>query len=735
MKNKFLLFVCLLLCFTMVFCLTGCGAENAQITWYDFGAKYSSIASGTVAQNDRFSLIWNKENASVSIYDKENDVTYSNIPENAESHTTQPNIFSAVALNYIESETLNTNSANSYTSAVKKKAVCAEKIENGIRVTYYFENVAISVPVNYILRDDSVKVSVLPSEIGEDEQLCYKITLMPFFCSVDNKSDEKDNYLFVPSGSGALVYPKTTTQGISGLITEQVYGEDLLLSDTSTATSKENVYLPVYGAKNGNSAVCAIIESAEETAEITSNIGSETYGYSAVYASFYIRGTQISSAKYMGNKTTKKVLFCEGKTQDEISIGFYPLSNEKANYNGMATTYRNYLIKNKGLESQKNETLLNVEMIGGVQTQKFIFGVPYKSLSVLTDFNSVNAMATELESINPAGLNIKLNGFGQSGLDIGKIGGGIKYNNKFGSVKSLSKINDNINLYFDFDILRFAQSGVGVNTFNDVARTAIGGKSAKRYTTIALSETDWSSSIYRLVSRNKIEQLGAKAINKVKNWNIDGISFDTLTSSSYSDYSSADFYAKQGFDTQAQNVLSSAKKENLKTAVSGANAYSVINVNHIYNAPIRSSNYQVFDESIPFYQLVFKGYISMSVKPLNFTENYNKTFLKAVETGSGLGYILINEYDNELISAKQNVFYAAVYKDNKEKIASDISRYQNLFNSIKNETIKSHNILDNGFYETVFANGVSVYVNYTESDKQLDGLTVKAGNFAVKDGE
>lgn len=734
MKIRLLRFACLLICFSITLSLAGCGVENAQITWYDFGAKYSSISSGTVAQNKRFSLIWNEDTASVAIYDKENDITYSNIPTDAQDNTTHPAILSAVSLSYIESGTLNSNTANSYTSAVKKNAVSAERIDNGIRVTYYFEDVAISVPVNYILREDSVKVSVDPSEIGEDEQLCYKITLMPFFCSVYNKADKQDNYLFVPSGSGALVYPKETTQGISELITEQVYGDDLLMSDAS-ATKKENVYLPVYGSKNGNNAICAIIESAEETAEITSNVGSEKYGYSAVYASFYIRGTQISTSTFMGNLNTKKVLFCEGKTQDEISIGFYPLSKDDANYCGMAKTYRNYLIKNKGLDEKKEDSLLNVEMIGGVQTQKFIFGVPYQSLSILTDFDSVKNISSELEKISDSGLNVKLRGFGQSGLDIEKIGGNLSYSNKFGSVKSLSNIDSKVKLYFDFDILRFAKSGKGISSFNDAALTAIGGKSAKRYTTIALSETDWTSSIYRLVSRDKLEELGNKAIDKVVKWGVGGISFGTLTSSSYSDYSSADYYAKQGFDTQSEKILSSAKEKSLKTAVSGANAYSAINADHIYDAPICSSNYQVFDESVPFYQLVFKGYTSMSVKPLNFTENYNNTFLKAVETGSGLGYILINEYDTALISARQNVFYAAVYKDNKANITNDAERYQVLFNSVKNVNIKSHRILEDGFYETVFANDVTVYVNYNETDKQVDGLTVKAGDFTVKDGE
>lgn len=732
MKTKLLRFVCLLMCLIIALSLAGCGVENAQITWYDFGAEYSAIDSCTVAQNANYSLIWDKDTYTVTLYDKKNDVSYSNVPQDAADNTTQPNVYAAVAVSYIEGDTLNTSTANSHTSAVKKNAISAEKVENGIKVTYYLENVAISVPVTYTLREDSVRVSVDPAEIGEDEQLCYKVTLMPFLCSVNNNSASGDNYLFVPSGSGALIYPKTTSTGITQTVSEQIYGDDLLMTSGAQPTSKESVHLPVYGAKNGNSAVCAIVESADTTAEITTNVGSAIYGYSAVYSSFYIRGSQVSTATYMGGMGLKKTLFCAGKTEEEIAVGFYPLYGEDASYSGMAKTYQNYLIDKKGLTADKNDTLLNAEIIGGVNTKKFAFGVPYSSLSVLSDFEDVVKIAEELGEISSDNINIKLRGFGQSGLDIGKIGGAFKYNSKFGSVKKLADIADSTSLYFDFDILRFEEAGNGANKFNGVARTAVGEKANKRYSTIALSENDWTSSLYSLVRRDKLEDLGAKAVKKADKWNIGGISFDTLTSSSYSDYSSAEYYAKQNFDTQTQDILAAAKESDLKIAASGTNAYAAIVSDHIYNTPTRSSGYQVYDVDVPFYQMVFKGYSSMSVKSLNLSENYNKTFLKAVETGTGLSYSLIDEYNPDLISAGQNIFYSTVYEDNSENIAADVEKYEKLFESVKNVPIESHRILGQDLYETVFENGVTVYVNYGDADMNADGTVVPAGGFSVK---
>ena len=48
-----------------------------------------------------------------------------------------------------------------------------------------------------------------------------------------------------------------------------------------------------------------------------------------------------------------------------------------------------------------------------------------------------------------------------------------------------------------------------------------------------------------------------------------------------------------------------------------------------------------------------------------------------------------------------------------------------------NSEIASHTILENGLRETVYANGVKVYVNYLDKDLETDFGTVKAESFLV----
>lgn len=729
MKNLSKLF-CLILCVTILLSLIGCSNQGNGISlWYDFNAVYKSVSDGKVADNSKYSLIWDSQNGCVALYDKIHDTYYSNVPNNAKENTTQPIVYSPIVVRYIESDTLNTSNVSAYAHSIKSKDFSAEKISNGIKVTYYFKKIGVSVPVNYILREDSLQVMIDPAEIAEDVNYCYSIDLMPFSCSVLNTDTANDSYLFVPSGSGALIYPKILGESITSIISNEVYGRDDVTQDDSS-TETENIYLPVYGAKNGNNAVCAIIESASESSTITTNVGSSTYAYSSVYSSFYIRGSEVYTTTLMGELASKKTLFCKEKTTEKISVGFYPLQDEDASYVGMAKVYQNYLLKNKNLKKGNQDTQLNLNYIGGVMSKSFFAGIPYDKLTVLTEFTDVKDSLKEITDSYNGQINIKLSGFGATGCDINEIGGAFKYNKDFGDIKVLSEFVDSgkVNTFFNFDILHFSESGSGVSTFNDVALSAVGRKNPKRHYTVALHETDWLDSNFWVVSREKLNSLANKAIDKSVKWKLNGLSLDTLTYRTYSDYSSKEFYAKAGFDNQVSNIVKNANKEGLKFASTGGNSFAAVLSDHVFNAPTKSSMYNIFDVDVPFYQLVLKGYVSLSVYPINLSADADTAFLKAVETGTGLGYTLISSHDTDVFNTKQNIFYASVYDDTKQMIFEQMDSYEVLFNKIANVSIKDFEIKDS-LHITTFENGIKVYTNFSSESLETEFGKVEAKNF------
>ena len=131
---------------------------------------------------------------------------------------------------------------------------------------------------------------------------------------------------------------------------------------------------------------------------------------------------------------------------------------------------------------------------------------------------------------------------------------------------------------------------------------------------------------------------------------------------------------------------------------------------------------------MPFYQMVFKGSVPLTVQSLNLAANAKEMLLKAVESGSGLGYTVIGNWDSSIINASAPYFYNSVFADIKDDIIDSSKALADYYSKVSGKKITSHTILDNGLRNTVFENGVSVYVNYTDKT-----ITSPAGEVAPYD--
>lgn len=102
------------------------------------------------------------------------------------------------------------------------------------------------IPVDYILREDSLLATINPADIEESENQVTSVALAPFFCAAENDAD--NSWMLIPSGSGTLIYPKTLSQQGTNY-SAQVYGEDASIEKWDMPSSEKSVRLPVYGAK------------------------------------------------------------------------------------------------------------------------------------------------------------------------------------------------------------------------------------------------------------------------------------------------------------------------------------------------------------------------------------------------------------------------------------------------------------------------------------------------------
>ena len=740
--RKRVLVVVLVLCF--VFSLTGCGEMKTYPSFSKI--KVQKLESGVVDENERFELSWDQVNKRVILTDKENGVRWSSTPEEELDNNpiesgvkTHPQVDSPIYVTYFDNFKYVEKTAYAYTSAVKNGEVSAEKQENKISVTYVFESEKLSVTVDYMLRDDSLLVSVDTSRITEGgDNIVTEVAVAPFFCSVQNNAP--DSYLFVPSGSGVLINSDIKlTQALA--TSERVYGNDYAIDAEGDFVTYESVKLPVYGAIKGDKGVCAIIEEGAEAASIRTIANQEKMGYASVYTSFLTRGYDlVSTPKGFSNSATKNKLYSEPITNQIYSVAFYPFYGDNVSYVDMADIYREYLKENYDFTESVvtvSENAVNLTIIGGTECRNLFMGVPYNDFFATTTIDEAKNIIEQIRSV-AGDVNVSLEGFTASGVDIGKPAGGIKINSKLGSYKELRELQDaftetDTSLFLNYDLVRFKNRGSDVSTLFNAAVTTNGKQVLLTVKSLETRLADDNLDTYKLVSRNSLDSLSAKVLKCVAKNDIKGIGFETLSNMLYSDYANEDYYVALGMSEQVIEILEKYREQNVLVMGNSANAYAAVKSDYISKVPSTSSDYESFDVDVPFYQIVFKGYIPMSGSAVNLSSNKQVTLLKSLESGVGLSYTLINDYDVKLVNSFERDFYGM----NKDMVMEEIETVVNdgivgVLNEVAGARIKDHVVVNEFVRKTVFDNGIEIWVNYGDDTYSEGNVTVDANDYHVE---
>lgn len=727
-----------LLCLLLAAVLTGCsGGESTRSPLaFDAAAAAAVPEDGeVVAENGDYRLLWDASNSSVRLQDTATGAVWGTSPKRSEDEQfddlgmpikRSPQVESALFVEYIDGETRSLDTVISYTGAVNNGRIRCTRLENGLRVEYYFDSNAFMIPVEYTLRESGVLATIRPEEIQEEDDQIIRISLAPFWCNTANSSE--DGYLFVPSGSGALIYAKELSRQGS-LFSEDVYGRDPAAETWNSPTTTKEIKLPVYGAVDAAAGTCAIIESGAEHAVIQARIGASALKYSAVYATFQLRGSTDNIASLFASTKVQNVVYADAMIGDILSIGFYPLQGDEAGYAGMSRLYRHYLETNAGLPETCEDSALHVEFLGGAMVPKSFLGLPYESLYAATTIAQATDMIEQLRELADVPMTVSLKGFGTTGLDPGKPAGGYTINRSLGTLEDLRSLlafctDSGVQTYMDFELVHFSSGGSGFSTFFDAAYSA-SRKIAYQYKFDIAVRGRLEAGRYLLLSRSQVDNSVTRLLEKTEGWGLVGIGIGSLANTAYSDYGDTEsslYYAKGNMGTDVREALLKLKAAGRSVLASDANDYAAVHASQLLNVPGSSSSNLLFDEDVPFYSMVFKGHVPLAGESVNLAEDPQRTILQAVESGSGLHYTVIHQYESVLLDAAYPVFYGSVFSDISEQIAEQTQALREYYERTANAEILNHRILKNGLRMTTFSNGVTVYVNYGDQ-----ALTSPAG--------
>lgn len=708
--------LCILICISL---FVGCG-KNASVNYsYNGKAEIKSLDSQVLAENGKLKLTWNSESKGISLENKETGKVWSNFSPAEET--------SSLDLYVQDMQIFQTEFVSSI-DAIKENKVSAQKIDNGIRLTYYFDKFKISIPVDYTLREDSMLLSIDGSKIAEEGSKYRLLTVTPSPNMTSILKDAENSYLFTTEGIGAVIDINEDADGqrksSSGNTNVSA------LSTTSNTNDLEQSGFRAYGLKNDNEAIFCIAEDTAGAVSVRFSAGDKKSDYSSIYSEI----TMVDSDYTKGKAATAgDVRLLSDRLQSVVSIGYYPLSGDDANYNGMAKCYRKYLVDNGFISEEERDfsSPYAVTTLGGVMSTSSILGIPKSTLKVATDFKETKNLIERIVEETGEIPVVRLKGYGEMGLNTGKIAGGYDFPSAFGSDKdrlALEKYckDEGISLYTNFDLVRYSNSGNGFSYTNDAAKTAT--LHIAEFSGVNVPLRDYNSKLkYRLLSRSKIGKAVDKLIKMADKKNISGICLEYFGAKSYSDYTDIKYAVTGLMDTDTKAQIEKLKKSGKAISGSASTYYAAGLMNTVFEAPLEENGKYQFAKEIPFYQLVYSGTIPLYSAPINTASNPNEKIMLAASTGTGLGFSVAENFENEYMETNAYKLYSCDYDYCMSLIKKSFEQYKDIYNAIKGSKIDSYDYIDENVTKTVFENGVAVYANH--SSKTVNSPVGELGGY------
>ena len=654
-------------------------------------------------------------------------IWFSNPPDRNDdpySGSDRPKTFSQLVLQYIEKTTLANGFVASYSAEIEDNITVTKK-ENGIRILYKFYDLKIAVPLQITLTKSGIKASVDFSKIREDgDKVLLKIGILPYFAAAGAKDT---GYVVVPDGCGALIEFNSGRQNLASY-NEPVYGRDTtLIGDTKTKI-QENSSLPLFGMKNGEQGFAAIITKGDAAASVIASISKKSSGYNNIYSEFTVRST--GTVEISGRKMS---VYEEGEIRlKTCEVEYRLLNGEKADYNGIAKEYSEYLLK-AGVEAQTKENVsMLMEAYGAVRINRSVMGIPTKVTMPLTTFKQAAEMAEKLKQSGIENLSLLYSDYDKASIR-GELPSKIKADSKLGGKSGLKKLKSKL------DELGFSMvSVINLNTYqngalkNRIAARSLGGLPGITYDfDLSTNEADEKASPYYHLSPSLFSGIASKLAKKYDTKLYGNLGLDDVAETLYSDFS------KKSFSSRQQTV--SAFSEGLKTLseksklyIRGGSAWALKYTDYIYDMPSDTSKSEIESMPIPLYQLAVSGIVPYSIEPVNRFTDADMGVLKCAEYGADLKYDFTA--DSAGIIGESNLGYLnGVWFEQWEKHAETSYKRLAEFSDILSGKMLKHEKVAEDVFVTTYEGG-KMAVNYSEKDCKIGNTVVKAKDFALIEG-
>lgn len=684
------------------------------------------------AENDSYIMLVDDKSGNIGIKNKSTDYTWWSAPLGAsQDELATPLLISELKssniLRYgIPEKSTNNNVLRSAVDSV----ITVTDIENGIRVNYRYDSAGFEFPVEYTLEEDHLKASLKISEIEEYDpaNIATEITLLGSFGAA---SEEEEGYFVIPDGCGALVRFNNGRTMDNNAYSRKVYGDDITAVPTVRGAVAEQIYLPVYGIVKKNNAMLVVASKGDSNADLSVRVSRQSNSsYNLCNFTFRLRGTDTF---YMsGSSTDKFTVFESGDIDsDDIELRYYPISAENADYSDVAECYRNYLINEKGISPKvdSEKSPLYIDIYGGVLKEKPILGIPVTMKTAVTSYEEAAKILTELRDNGGENMIVSYHNWTDSDIER-EIDTSAEPSGILGGKRGFSKLTEFIDengckLYPVSDNRDF-YSGNGYNSLNSTCVRISGSYARIVSYDRAYGIPDGFKDNMSLLSPSLFSEVFTEAADNFADKGLNGMTLSELSDSLYGDYGKKKISRFDAMKAAEECMEYIDDKLGNGIIADCANAYAIPYASHIVNVPLTSSRFDIFNEDVPFYQMVLHGLVPYSSTAVNAAANTDDMLLTSAVFGSLLRYDMLYAETDTLKDTEYDVYYYANYSEQTAAAAEEYKLLKPIYDDISDSFMTGCEIENGGRIITAtYSNGTVISADLDEKTLTYNGSLLK----------
>ena len=689
-----------------------------------------------VAENAGFRLFFDPGTTQILLEDKLHGTEFRSNPVDAEKDPVafgqnKSLVRSLIDVTYVDNQSAY-YTVNNFMGSTKEGTYAYEYADNGVYVKFQFEKQEFEIPCFFGITEDAFVARILGEEIQQHGPLqVSSVSLLPFFGA---GTREEDGYMVVPDGSGAIINFNNQKQTYMGY-SQSVYGRNLTQNIQNYTQVTQNAMMPVFGISKEGGSMVAVITNGASQSTINANVSGKIAAVNHVYPTVSFIQNE-SNTLLAGSDNEEVSIMLSKQTKDFTYEVSYYLLDKNAGYVEMAGRYRQYLIENGTMAAADSsaQKSINLDFIGGMKMRMSFLGVPYQAVEALTSFADAQRIALEIQNITGESILVVmediLNGGSRS-----KMPTSVSYATALGGKNGYQNMKDaldqaGIPFYSLYDTVTLKTSGKGYSSL-DAARNV--SRSASRQYDYLLSSgaRDTTKRAVYLLTPEAGAEVTAKLITDAEQNGITALGLTGITNKMYGDYRK-DTVCQLETEQNWISALENAAAHTDSLLLDAAFAYGFPYADVITNVPVYSSQFDVADETIPFYQLVMSGTAELYGVPMNDNGNIRAAFLRCVEYGVSPTFRLMAASTAALQDTDYQFYFSLSYTDWKDEITAMSAE---LADTSFGQRLVNHEKLADGLFKSTFADGSVIYVNYGTESAKVGNIQIPAMNFVREEAQ